>query len=56
MHASAGDIAVHAVKDPESRDVLGDIMHPEDRRAGGGGPKVGRHRSNQCRLDAVAGQ
>ena len=56
MQPSAGDIAMHAVKDPESRDVLGDIMHPEDRRAGGGGPKVGRHRCYKCRVDALAGQ
>jgi hypothetical protein len=55
MQPSAGDIAMHAVKDPESRDVLGDIMHPEDRRAGGA-IQGWRHRSYQCRFDAVAGQ
>ena len=56
MHASASDDCRACCEDPESRDVLGDIMHPEDRRAGGGGHKVGRHRSYQCRFDAVAGQ
>ena len=56
MQPSTGDIAVHAVKYPESRDVFGDIMHAEDRRAGGGSHKVRRHRSYQRRFDAVAGQ
>jgi len=39
MPASAAAIGMHGVKDPEGGDVLGDIMHPEDRRAGRGGQR-----------------